>query len=250
MLFNNCPARPTNERAQRRHRDRRKGCVAVVRVDALGALEERDDRIRHGRRQDLIQHLDDPEVANDHEQQRPGLCACERDGDEHHAVDPLAGQRRADGAHPEEPSVGGDLEPRQHEGVEELTQQVRNQRGEHESRRLAEHARIRGLVGVVGVRRDGDGSGDEEHDDDVGQEPRPDHRASHPVSPHLCEHVAEQIREREDDDRGRHRQRPDIRHLDRDDVRRHQGGDEERRNGEQERTRSASWCGRPHAAQG
>src|SRR5688572_4793651 len=118
--------------------------VAVVGVDALGPLQDGHRHIGERRRYGLEEYLEEP-LLPDERPELDTLAAGEGDGDEEGRVGPLADDRGADGADPEETALGGHLQAREDDGVGELPDEERRETGADDAPCLAEN----GLVGLL-----------------------------------------------------------------------------------------------------
>src|SRR5262249_49515083 len=121
--------------------------VAVVVVLVLGALEPPHHRVGDRREHHLDRYLGDE--LDEHDLRQPVVgnkaASTERERVEEQRVDSLAEYRGAYGPRPQPPALGEDLHFREHERVDELAAQERDQRSPRDAPRRAE----RDLIGCL-----------------------------------------------------------------------------------------------------
>src|SRR5918997_39206 len=180
-------------------KERVKTRVVVVDVYAFGALEAVDDGGRQGRGEDFVCGLDEPLADDSGDHGSNWYGPGEGEQDENERIEALTDEGRADGAAPEPASVRGDLHPGEYIGVRKFANEVGQEGGGHEARRVAED----GLVGllVLPERRGREYASKVDGGDsqEVAEESQPDHTPSHPVAVDLGENVATAVADREHD---------------------------------------------------
>src|SRR5919112_3658939 len=211
-------------------KERVKTRVVVVDIYTLGVLEAVDDGVRQGRGEDFVCGLDEPlaDDSGDHGSKRYGPGEGEQD--ENERIEALTDEGRADGAAPEPASVRGDLHPGEYVGVGKFANEVGQEGGSQEARRVAEND----LVGPLVLPERGGGEYASEVDggdgQEVAEEAQPDHTPRRPVAVDLGQNVAADVADREHDHGRRQYETEHPDQLDRRDVpcdeRRYEQGDD------------------------
>src|SRR5215210_7233778 len=201
-------------------KERVKTCVVVIDVYTLGALEPVDDSIGQGGGEDFVCGLDEPlaDDSGDHGSKRYGPGEGEQD--ENERIEALTDEGRADGAAPEPASVRGDLHPGEYVGVRKFANEVGQEGGGQEARRVAEDDLVGPLV--LPERGGGEYASEVEGGDgqEVAEEAQPDHTPRRPVAVDLGQNVAADVADREHDHGRRQYETEHPDQLDRRDVRR------------------------------
>src|SRR5438876_958057 len=149
--------------------------VVIVRVHALARLQPGDGGVGERRGRRLVEDLEHPLPADELHQHARRDRAREGQGDEHAAVQGLADHRRADGAQPQPAAARRELQLGEHERVGELADEVRDEGGGHDARRVAEDLGVGGVALPERRRRQLPAEPDRRHHQRVAREAQPEH---------------------------------------------------------------------------
>lgn len=183
--------------------------VNIVDIDAFNGLEPVHHIIGQRRGKDFVGRLEKP--LADH--RGHNYCwrhqAAKGDQNEDQRVQPLAHDRRTNGAHPKVPTLSPDFHLGQNRAVGEFADQIGDKAGHQQARGEAQDRIVRFLVAPEGWRRQqpGDPDGDNRHQ--VTQKAQPDRSPRPAKAVDFGQNVTQDVADRKDDDARRQDQRAD-----------------------------------------